>query len=388
MLDKLTKKRYLLLICFFISLFFLTPDTYAQSFKSLAGLDFLTTAPIEGSLPGFLNTMYRIVVSVAAVLAVIAIFYAGFIYTTSTSSDGKSSAKRRIQAALGGLLLAVGSYIILNTINPQLVKINLGIENLDSNQLSFNVLTAEQIQNIAEQQRVLTEETSNFYIAANESGLSSGGQIIQPLWDGGREFSPGPSYVEPGESTRGIPLFGESNPTAAPFGAPIETLTQSIVGPDGTLWARGKGSWFGGVNDHCVQPEPYPIGSAINSSESCWGNTRKTNTETTSLYQNIKLKTINTDQNYVAIRWNYDEKSAPELRGQCIEVYSAATGKTATGGALDWGPHPKNTDKSIDLSPGFFKALGYDMRPNGEPAGGTGDMFYFRNVQGNCTISQ
>jgi len=77
--------------------------------------------------------MYKFLVGTAGVLAIVMIFVAGFQFVVSGDNAGKrSDAKKRIQAALGGLLLAVSSWVILNTINPQLVQINLTSESIQA----------------------------------------------------------------------------------------------------------------------------------------------------------------------------------------------------------------------------------------------------------------
>jgi len=54
--------------------------------------------------------------------------WAGIEYIISESMDTKGDAKKRIQAALTGLAIALVSYILLNTINPDLLKLqNLNV---------------------------------------------------------------------------------------------------------------------------------------------------------------------------------------------------------------------------------------------------------------------
>lgn len=77
----------------------------------------------------FINKLFQIAVAILAVIAVIMIVIAGVQYMTVESIYGKSNARQRIVGAVGGLILALGIFIILNTINPQLLQINFG-ENL------------------------------------------------------------------------------------------------------------------------------------------------------------------------------------------------------------------------------------------------------------------
>ncbi len=79
-----------------------------------------------GELSGVLNQLFYLGLAAAAVLAVAMIVRGGIQYMASSdSSDGKGRAKRRIQAAVGGLVLAFASVLLLQTINPSLTKLNL-----------------------------------------------------------------------------------------------------------------------------------------------------------------------------------------------------------------------------------------------------------------------
>ncbi|MCI5050857.1 MAG: pilin [Candidatus Pacebacteria bacterium] len=78
------------------------------------------------SLGTYINTFFEIAVAILAVLSVIMIVAAGVQYMTVESIYGKSDAKARIIAAVTGLILALGIYTILRTINPKLLNINFG----------------------------------------------------------------------------------------------------------------------------------------------------------------------------------------------------------------------------------------------------------------------
>lgn len=78
------------------------------------------------SLGTYINTIFEIAVAILAVLSVIMIVVAGVQYMTVESIYGKSDAKARIISAVTGLILALGIYTILITINPKLRNINFG----------------------------------------------------------------------------------------------------------------------------------------------------------------------------------------------------------------------------------------------------------------------
>lgn len=70
--------------------------------------------------------LYNYAVRIAGLLAVIVIIVAGVQWVASGgSSEVISSAKKRIGGAIIGLMIAFASFVILNTINPNLVKFRL-----------------------------------------------------------------------------------------------------------------------------------------------------------------------------------------------------------------------------------------------------------------------
>ncbi|MDD3694032.1 MAG: NlpC/P60 family protein [Candidatus Pacebacteria bacterium] len=74
----------------------------------------------------YVNSLFSIALGILTLLAVIMIVIAGVQYMTIESFQGKSDAKSRITGALTGLLLALSIYIILGTINPDLLQVNFG----------------------------------------------------------------------------------------------------------------------------------------------------------------------------------------------------------------------------------------------------------------------
>ena len=66
--------------------------------------------------------MIKIVIGFAAVLAMVMIVMGGIEYMTSELISSKEEGRERIIHAVLGLLIALGAYLILNTINPQLLN--------------------------------------------------------------------------------------------------------------------------------------------------------------------------------------------------------------------------------------------------------------------------
>lgn len=77
------------------------------------------------NFPSFVSTIFKVLIGFGGLFAVVMIVIAGIGYMLSESALDISKAKSRAQAALWGLLLLAGSWLILNTINPKLLEFNL-----------------------------------------------------------------------------------------------------------------------------------------------------------------------------------------------------------------------------------------------------------------------
>jgi len=77
------------------------------------------------SLGEYLNGLFLLGIGLASGLAVIYITIGGVQYMVTASSDNKTAAREKIMAAVSGLLLALASFVILNTINPDLLEFNI-----------------------------------------------------------------------------------------------------------------------------------------------------------------------------------------------------------------------------------------------------------------------
>lgn len=73
----------------------------------------------------YIPKVFKLTIAIAGALAVIMIMLGGIKYITSASMGGKEDGKEMITNAIMGLLLAIGAYIILYTINPETLKFNL-----------------------------------------------------------------------------------------------------------------------------------------------------------------------------------------------------------------------------------------------------------------------
>jgi len=77
--------------------------------------------------PGnFINYFYQFALMIGGLLAFGVIVYGGVRYATSAGNpSGQHEAKEWVQGALLGLVLLAGAYLILYTVNPNLVQLGL-----------------------------------------------------------------------------------------------------------------------------------------------------------------------------------------------------------------------------------------------------------------------
>ncbi len=84
-------------------------------------------APLPGftadlNLGQWFESLFTILIVIAGLLALIMIIVGGITYMTSESFGGKGQAKEYIINAIVGLILALGAWVILNTVNPDLAE--------------------------------------------------------------------------------------------------------------------------------------------------------------------------------------------------------------------------------------------------------------------------
>lgn len=100
----------------------LLPQDGSISYQLLAPIGGLTGAP---TLSQYLQGMFRFLIGLSGALAVIMIVICGIKYMGSGDNSGaRSDARECIKNALFGVLIAIGAWMLLNTINPQTLNNN------------------------------------------------------------------------------------------------------------------------------------------------------------------------------------------------------------------------------------------------------------------------
>ena len=80
----------------------------------------------EPDLPEYISIIFKLVMGIAGTIAVLALVIGAVQYMASAGNpETISNAKKRIFGAIFGIILLLSSYLILRTINPQLIELEL-----------------------------------------------------------------------------------------------------------------------------------------------------------------------------------------------------------------------------------------------------------------------
>jgi hypothetical protein len=89
----------------------------------------------DTGIGGYINIVIKVFIGVIGVLGVIMTVLGGIQYMSTDAISKKEGGKEMVSNAIFGLLLALVSFVILNTINPQLVEIRLDPKEIKSAQV-------------------------------------------------------------------------------------------------------------------------------------------------------------------------------------------------------------------------------------------------------------
>jgi hypothetical protein len=119
---------------FFGTLLLLTPaivfaqDTAFVPLTNLPGISGVSGSPDITSL---LNNIYRICIGAAAVIAVFQIMRAGVMFMFNKGSISENQeAKQLVQMSILGLILVLSPVIVFGIINPKILELNFGVDQL------------------------------------------------------------------------------------------------------------------------------------------------------------------------------------------------------------------------------------------------------------------
>ncbi|MBI4080097.1 hypothetical protein HY414_02650 [Candidatus Kaiserbacteria bacterium] len=87
----------------------------------------LADAYYTEDLGPFINKLFVGAISLGAILAVLRLAWAGFVYMSSDLWTSKEKAKEHIKETLLGLFLLLAIWLILYQINPDILSLRVGI---------------------------------------------------------------------------------------------------------------------------------------------------------------------------------------------------------------------------------------------------------------------
>ncbi len=123
-------KNVLFKFSIFLSLIFLSLITFFSVLARELEEDYPTInnfkpTTTETPLPEYVRYIFNFVIVVSGIIALIMIVVGGIEYLTATNKNTVQKSKERIKSAFLGLLILLFSYLILITINPQLIYLQI-----------------------------------------------------------------------------------------------------------------------------------------------------------------------------------------------------------------------------------------------------------------------
>ena len=100
----------------------------AAQFEPMTQIPFLTKSLVTngGSAPEMFNALFKLSIVIGAMLAVFMFIWGGLQMITARDSAGSvGEGKKKMTNAVMGLLMLVSTFVVLNTINPQLTSLAL-----------------------------------------------------------------------------------------------------------------------------------------------------------------------------------------------------------------------------------------------------------------------
>ncbi|MBI2451097.1 MAG: hypothetical protein HYV52_02035 [Parcubacteria group bacterium] len=114
-------KKIIIVVIFLV--FFVNLAQAVELTYPSVGQGITTPAGATSDLGNYLAYVYTLGLGASGIAALAMIVWSGIKYMTSEIVTSKEEARKDIQAALFGLALLLGAYLILNTINPNLVSL-------------------------------------------------------------------------------------------------------------------------------------------------------------------------------------------------------------------------------------------------------------------------
>ncbi len=130
------KKIFFIALLSFVAF---APTAFANGFTALAPIPGLTSGDAtsvvnSATLTSFFNNLYKYLIGLAAMLAIIEIIWGGLQISSSQGSASKvSEGRERITQAIFGLILVLSPVLVFSLINPSILNLSLDLPPIDLN---------------------------------------------------------------------------------------------------------------------------------------------------------------------------------------------------------------------------------------------------------------
>lgn len=177
MKNKLSKGIFvLIIICFFLGTSISLAANYTPLIEQVNVGEVSLNAGSD-SLGSYLNKIFQFGIIIIGVLAVLSIALAGLQYMTSETPFKLGNAKDRMRNAIAGIILALSAYIILNTINPDLVNIKIDLRTITPNKVDTSAVDRALQQEMALQQEL--DATNQNYVPSAQLPTGEANDLLR-----------------------------------------------------------------------------------------------------------------------------------------------------------------------------------------------------------------
>jgi hypothetical protein len=149
----------------------------ASTYESISGLQINETS--DQSFSGFLSAIYNWGIAIGVILAVLFIVFGAIQYMSTDAVSGKTEGREKIKNALLGLLLLLTSYLILYTINPDLIRGNFISDRESENTTQNSEDLVKEKERVSEQNRNTLQK--NFNIITDPDFEIGNTEMLTPM---------------------------------------------------------------------------------------------------------------------------------------------------------------------------------------------------------------
>ena len=134
-----------------------------------------------GDFASFLSSLFKVLLSLGALIAVATLVFGGIMYMTNEAAGQKEMGKERMKAAIYGLLLLAGSWLILYTINPNLLNFSLtiGQPNTATQTTTTNTPAASSAQNYSASSAVGQDWAQGLGVTLRDTNSAGAVRMVQ-----------------------------------------------------------------------------------------------------------------------------------------------------------------------------------------------------------------